>query len=192
MASNQEKIHDGLSDEILACVERLARQRSAEKITVRDVLKAMDITNRVFYNRFHNMDEVLELLYQKMIRQVRESLNIPWREDTDFFTHVKQVAARTVAVSYASKENLSQFVFETDSSSDENFRWWTREIEELIAVGQQRGQVRADLDADMLSYAIWCFIRGFNADAIARNLSREEALSRFDYGFGIFLEGVRA
>lgn len=192
MASNQEKIHDGLSDEILACVERLARQRSAEKITVRDVLKAMDITNRVFYNRFHNMDEVLELLYQKMIRQVRESLNIPWREDTDFFTHVKQVAARTVAVSYASKENLSQFVFETDSSSDENFRWWTREIKELIAVGQQRGQVRADLDADMLSYAIWCFIRGFNADAIARNLSREEALSRFDYGFGIFLEGVRA
>lgn len=67
-----------------------------------------------------------------------------------------------------------------------------QEIKKLIALGQQHGQIREDLDGEMLSYAVWCFIRGFNADAMARNLSREEALTRFDYGFGIFLEGIRA
>ena len=58
--------------------------------------------------------------------------------------------------------------------------------------GQREGQFAPDLDTDSLSYAIWCFIRGFNADAMARNLSKEEALRRFDYGFGIFLKGIRA
>lgn len=192
MAAKQEMIHDEVSEEILACVDRLARQRSAEKITVRDVLKELGITNRVFYNRFHNMDEVLNLLYQKMIHQVRESLMIPWQEGTDFLAHVKRIAAQTLIVSYTCKENLSRFVFDTDSVSDENYRWWVQEIKKLIALGQQHGQIREDLDGEMLSYAVWCFIRGFNADAMARNLSREEALTRFDYGFSIFLEGIRA
>lgn len=192
MAAKQEMIHDEVSEEILACVDRLARQRSAEKNTVRDVLKELGITNRVFYNRFHNMDEVLNLLYQKMIHQVRESLTIPWQEGTDFLAHVKRIAAQTLIVSYTCKENLSRFVFDTDSVSDENYRWWVQEIKKLIALGQQHGQIREDLDGQMLSYAVWCFIRGFNADAMARNLSREEALTRFDYGFGIFLEGIRA
>lgn len=192
MAAKQEMIHDEVSEEILACVDRLARQRSAEKNTVRDVLKELGITNRVFYNRFHNMDEVLNLLYQKMIHQVRESLTIPWQEGTDFLAHVKRIAAQTLIVSYTCKENLSRFVFDTDSVSDENYRWWVQEIKKLIALGQQHGQIREDLDGEMLSYAVWCFIRGFNADAMARNLSREKALTRFDYGFGIFLEGIRA
>lgn len=192
MAAKQEMIHDEVSEEILACVDRLARQRSAEKNTVRDVLKELGITNRVFYNRFHNMDEVLNLLYQKMIHQVRESLTIPWQEGTDFLAHVKRIAAQTLIVSYTCKENLSRFVFDTDSVSDENYRWWVQEIKKLIALGQQHGQIREDLDGQMLSYAVWCFIRVFNADAMARNLSREEALTRFDYGFGIFLEGIRA
>ena len=152
----------------------------------------MDITNRVFYNRFHNIDEVLELVYQKMIREVRKSLTLPWPEGTDFFTHIRQVAAQTVIASYDCKENLSQFVFESDSTSKENFRWWTAEIKKLIAVVQKEGQIAPNLDADSLSYAIWCFIRGFNADAMARSLSKEDALRRFDYGFGIFLKGIRA
>ena len=192
MASEQPLIWDEVSEEILSCDERLARQKHTQKLTVRDVLREMDITNRVFYNRFHNIDEVLELVYQKMIREVRRSLTLPRPKGTDFFTHVRQVAAQTLIVSYDCKENLSQFVFESDSTSEENFRWWTAEIKKLIAAGQREGQVAPDLDADSLSYAIWCFIRGFNADAMARNLSKEEALRRFDYGFGIFLKGIRA
>ena len=156
------------------------------------------IDNHKFKEKFHmkakmlSADEVLELVYQKMIREVRKSLTLPWQEGTDFFTHVRQVAAQTVIASYDCKENLSQFVFESDSTSKENFRWWTAEIKKLIAVVQKEGQIAPNLDADSLSYASWCFIRGFNADAMARSLSKEDALRRFDYGFGIFLKGIRA
>lgn len=185
-------IQDEMTDRIIESVDRLARQRSAGKITVRDVLKDMGVTNRVFYNRFRNIDEVLDLIYQRMTRRIRESLTLPWNENDDFFDHVRKIAKQTLILSYSCKENLSQFVFENDSVNEANFAWWDQKIRALIRLGQTRGQIRGDIDIDMLSYSIWCFIRGFNADAIARNLSREDAVARFDYGFGILLDGIRA
>lgn len=52
--------------------------------------------------------------------------------------------------------------------------------------------VRADLDEAQSSYAIWCFIRGFNADALGRGIPENEALARFRYGFDLMLSGMRA
>lgn len=192
MAAELIMIQDEVSEQIIACVSKLARQNSADTITVRDVLKDLKITNRVFYNRFHNIDEVLEILYRDMVHKVRQSLALPWQDGMDFFEYVQMVAAQTLILSYTHKENLSQFIFEVDSASDTNFQWWDQEIKKLISIGQEQKLVRKDLDADMLSYSVWCFIRGFNADAMARNLTREEAEARFHYGFGIILDGLKA
>lgn len=192
MAAELIMIQDEVSEQIIACVSKLARQNSADTITVRDVLKDLKITNRVFYNRFHNIDEVLEILYRDMVHKVRQSLAQPWQDGMDFFEYVHKVAAQTLILSYTHKENLSQFIFEVDSASDTNFQWWDQEIKKLISIGQEQKLVRKDLDADMLSYSVWCFIRGFNADAMARNLTREEAETRFRYGFGIILDGLKA
>lgn len=46
---------------------------------------------------------------------------------------------------------------------------------------QKEGQFAPDLDTDSLSYAIWCLNWGFNANAMARNLSKEDVPRRFDY-----------
>lgn len=192
MAAELVMIQDDISEQIVASVGKLARQHSADTITVRDVLKDLKITNRVFYNRFHNIDEILEILYRDMVHKVRQSLALPWQDGTDFFEYVQMVAAQTLILSYTHKENLSQYIFEVDSASDANYQWWDQEIKKLIAIGQEQKLVRKDLDADMLSYSIWCFIRGFNADAMARNLTREEAETRFHYGFGIILDGLKA
>lgn len=192
MAAELVMIQDEISEQIVASVGKLARQHSADTITVRDVLKDLKITNRVFYNRFHNIDEILEILYRDMVHKVRQSLALPWQDGTDFFEYVQMVAAQTLILSYTHKENLSQYIFEVDSASDANYQWWDQEIKKLIAIGQEQKLVRKDLDADMLSYSIWCFIRGFNADAMARNLTREEAETRFHYGFGIILDGLKA
>ena len=54
------------------------------------------------------------------------------------------------------------------------------------------GYFREELDEDAVSYSIWCFIRGFAADAIARKLPRETAVNQFAYGFGCFLKGLKA
>ena len=123
---------------------------------------------------------------------MRESLCAPYDGEGDFFEHVHHIAARTLHLSYVAKQNFNQFVFEADSAGEENFAWWDREIRALITQGKQLGVVRADLDEAQSSYAIWCFIRGFNADALGRGIPENEALARFRYGFDLMLSGMRA
>ena len=72
-----ELIQDELCDIITASVERLAQEKSPQKLTVRDVLKDLGITNRVFYNRFHSIDEVLAIIYSRSVTQVRRALRCP-------------------------------------------------------------------------------------------------------------------
>ena len=86
--------------------------------------------------------------------------------------------------------NFYQYIFENDSVSGGNYEWWKREITKLIEFGKERGHLR-DVDSDAMSYAVWCFIRGYNADALGRKLPREEALATFRYSFGILLDGMR-
>lgn len=187
-----EMIHDELSGKIIESARKLTGEKKTGKLTVRDILKDLQITNRVFYNRFHNIDEVLDLLYAETIQRVRESLSVPWPEDIDFFEHVKNVASRTLVLTYESRRNISQFVFETDSLSDQNFEWWNQEIKKLIEQGKELGYIKEELKEEYVSYSIWCFIRGFNADAMMRNLPESNALEQFQYGLDILLNGIRA
>ena len=86
---------------------------------------------------------------------------------------------------------FSQYVFESDSVSQDNYAWWKAEIQKLMEFAKSRGYIR-DVDTDIMSYAIWCFIRGFNADALGRQLPVEEAARSFQYSFNILLDGLRA
>ena len=93
-------------------------------------------------------------------------------------------------MSYECKRQFSQYVFESDSVSHDNYAWWTEEIKRLIEFGKARGYLR-DVDSDIMSYSIWCFIRGFNADALGRKLPVAQAAAAFKYSFGILLDGLR-
>ncbi len=184
-------IKDEISRQIIDVVRELVTLHGAENTTVRDVLRRLNITNRVFYNRFHNIEEILDILYKEMVYTVRQSILAENDNQENFFERVQSIAERTLTFSYKKKKNFSQFVFGADSSLDTNFRWWSNEIQKLISQGKAQGLLRKDLDNESISYSIWCFIRGFNADAIARNLSYEEAIRRFRLGFGTFLEGMK-
>ena len=65
------------------------------------------------------------------------------------------------------------------------------EIKKLIDFAKEKKFIK-DVDSEVMSYAIWCFCRGYNADAVARNLPREEAVRRFRYSFSYLLEGLKA
>lgn len=190
--SEMELLQDELNEEIIEAARALAKEKSIGKITVRDILKAMNISNRVFYNRFRNIDEVLEILYHETVNKVRESLFVPWEEGTDYGDYIMQVAENTLLFSYESRAYMSQYIFETDSARPSNFEWWIREIADIIDRGRQIGYLRTDLDGEAIGYSAWCFIRGFNADALTRKLPREEALRQFRCGFGCLLEGMKA
>ncbi len=185
-----KRIQDEMSEKIIATVQRLAMECGTEKLTVRKILNELSITGRVFYNRFHDAQEVLAIAYQNTTAKIRESIEIELKPDLDFFDQVTEIVAGTLRLSYENKKSFSRYVFECDSASEENFCWWKEKILSLIRFGKQIGALR-DVDAETVSYAIWCFIRGYNADALDRGLPKEKAIADFKYSFRLLLEGMR-
>ncbi|MBQ9773772.1 MAG: TetR/AcrR family transcriptional regulator [Clostridia bacterium] len=183
-------ISDEMSAKIIQTAERIGAAEGAHTVTVRKILQALGITNRVFYNRFRNVDEVLEAVYERMVLKVRRDVISEYDGESDFFEYVMDVIEKSLLISYDTKMQFNQFAFEVDSLSDANYKWWTGEIRKLIDYAKSHGLIR-DVDSDVMSYSIWCFCRGYNADAVGRNLPREEAVKNFRYSFGFLLEGLK-
>ncbi len=183
-------IWDEMSEKIIETAEKLACTIGAHTITVRKILAELGITNRVFYNRFHNLDEVLRIVYKNTIMKIRSGVISEIDEKSDFFEHMMDIAVNSLVVSYETKMQFSQYVFETDSASDSNHEWWTSEIKKYIEYAKEKGYIK-DVNSDVLSYSIWCFCRGYNADAVARNVPREKAIEDLKYSFGFLIEGLK-
>ena len=187
---DRELIVDEMSQKIVDTAEEIAHNLGVENVNVRKLMQVLDITNRVFYNRFHNIEEVLDIIYQRTSLKIRESILSKFDPNKDFFEQVKNIVADTLIKSYENKENLNQFIFESDSQSASNLSWWKSEIEKLINFGKENNLLK-DIETEKMSYAIWCFIRGYNADALGRNLPKEQAVEDFKYSFGVLLDGMR-
>ena len=183
-------ICDSISDEIIAVTERLAVRDGAKNVNVRRVLNEMNVTNRVFYNRFHNIDEVLEIVYKNAVIKMQDSVVSDIDINKDFFEYVIDVAVNVLIKTYDVKQQFSQYMFEHDSLTEANRLWWDEKIKGFAAVGRATGQIK-DLDDDKLSYTVWCFFRGFNADAVHRKLSKEEAVERFSFGLQCLFDGIK-
>ena len=192
MAENVQLIRDEMSGKIVDEAAGIAFREGAGEVTVRKIIRALGVTNRVFYNRFHNVEEVLGIVYQDMAVKMRRSIMERFDPEGDFFGQITDIAAGTLKLSYQLKLGMNQYVFIQDSISSENFLWWQEHIREYIDLGKEKGLVRADLDGGVMSYAIWCFIRGYNTDALAREIPEDEAIRGFRYSFGAFLDGMKA
>ena len=183
-------IVDEMSDKIINTAERFVMSCGANNLTVRKVLQELNITNRVFYNRFHNINHVLEIVYKNTILEMRKSIGIEMDSEKDFFEYVMDIVVKSLILSYDIKMQFNQYVFESDSLSDGNYEWWTTEIKRLMDYAIEKGYIK-NVDSDVLSYSLWCFCRGYNADAVGRNIPREEAVKNFRYSFGFILEGLK-
>jgi len=183
-------ISDEMSEKIIETAERIATTDGANTVTVRKILCELGITNRVFYNRFRNIDEVLKKVYLATALKIRESVFVKPDSQKDFFEYVTDIVTASLTVSYDTKMKFNQYIFENDSLSQSNYEWWTAEIKKLIDYAKEKEYIK-DVDSDIMSYSIWCFCRGYNADAVGRNLPREEAIKNFRYSFAFLLEGLK-
>ncbi len=191
MANTCDKlIYDEMSEQIIEATEQLTLFEKAQDINVRKILKHLGITNRVFYNRFHNIDEVLDIISERSVLKVRNSLKFHFNEELDFFEQIMDEVEKTLIISYKTRMNFAHYVFENDTVTDSNYQWWIEEIKKILNYAIDKGYIKK-VDTDMTSYAIWCFIRGFNADAIGRKLPLEEAIKRYRYGFKFILDGLK-
>lgn len=186
-------ISDGMSEKIVETVEKLVTLNGAKNITVRKVLKELNITNRVFYNRFRNINEVLEIVYMNTALKIRESIPKTFEAESweEFYDSAMKIVVSSLKNSYEHKMQFASYMFENDSMSKSNFLWWKNEIKKLLDYAMDRGFIKK-VDSDVLSYSIWCFIRGYNADAVSRNLPKDEAVGNFKYSFGYLLDGMKA
>lgn len=190
-AQAKELIRDEMSEEIIRTAQGMATMDGAHTVTVSRILSELGITNRVFYNRFHNIDEVLEIVYKNSVFKMHESLKSEFDAEKNFFEYVMDVAVKVLTNTYDIKMQFSRYMFEHDSLTEFNCTWWTNEIKKLIEYAKADGLIKP-VDGEKLSYTIWCFCRGFNADAVSRKLSRAEAVEYFKYGFGCLMEGIKA
>ena len=183
-------IRDEMSQRIIDAVEEIAMSGGAATLTVRQILRKLDISNRVFYNRFQNIEQVLDIVYRNTIVKIRTAFESPVSIEQDFFEYVKDVVSRSLIVSYEVKMKFNQYIFEEDSLGELNRTWWTGEIKKLIIFAKEHKLIK-DVDEDILAYSIWCFCRGYNADAVARGLPREKAIEDFKYSFSFLLDGLK-
>lgn len=185
-----ELICDEMSQKIIEAAEDIVTVSGADSLTVRKLLQTLGITNRVFYNRFRNIGDVLKIVYKNTVLKIRQSVVADFSNETDFFERVTEMVIGTLISSYDKKMQFNSYVFENDSLSQSNYEWWTTEIKKLIVHAKAHGYIK-DVDEDIMSYSIWCFCRGFNADAVGRKLPREDAVRQFRYSFGILLDGLK-
>lgn len=190
--SGTELITDAVSDNIIEITEKLVTENGAHSVTASSVIRALGVSNRVFYNRFHNIDEVLKIVYRNLVLRMRKNIQIEFSENEDFFEYAKRIIVNSLTDTYDLKRNFSQYTFEHDSISEDNRIWWTTKIKQLFKYGMDKGLLKKDLDTDTLSYFLWCLCRGCNADAVSRNLTKEEASKCLLEGFNYFVEGVKA
>lgn len=187
---NDDLISDATSEKIIKIAERIALKEGANNVTVRKILRELNVTNRVFYNRFHNIEEVLEILYRQYVLKLREVLASGYDVNEDFFDYAVDVSVKALISTYDIKEEFSNYSFEYDSKTDENRIWWMSKIKGFIELGKKNGYLK-DVDSDMLSYIIWCFFRGYNADAVRRRVPKDEAVESIKYGLECIFNGVK-
>ena len=123
---------------------------------------------------------------------MRESVSakVEGKSKEDFFEYINDILANVLIISYDTKKSFTQYVFDSDSISQSNYEWWLCEIKHIVEYGKVQGYIK-DVDSDVLSYAIWCFCRGYNADAVGRKIPKEKAVENFKYSFSLLFEGIK-
>ena len=147
----QVLIQDEMSETIIEVAEMLATKNGAHTVTVSKILNELEITNRVFYNRFHNINEVLEIIYKKAVYQMHESIKSEFDIEKNFFEYVMEVTVKVLVNTYDIKKQFSHYAFEHDSLTQSNYVWWTTEIKKLVEFGKAENLVRSDVDPDMIN-----------------------------------------
>ena len=188
-AVNNGYIRDDISEQIIAIAAEMTREEGAHTVNVRRIIGKLGVTNRVFYNRFKNCDEVLRIVYQRAVEDMRLSVQPEYHDRESFIKCCLDAGAEVLLHTYDVKMQFSRYVFEHDSLTEANRRWWAQMVTEFYRDALARGYVKK-VNEGALCGAIWCLSRGYYADAAARGLSKEETLASFRQGFQFLIDGV--
>lgn len=187
--TEKKLIKDEMTNKIVDVAENIVKDLGTEALNVSLILKQLNITNRVFYNRFNNLDEVLNAIYNRIILQIRETISPEYDGKQDFFDYVMDLVTNSLILSYELKNKFNLYIFGNDSISQSNYEWYSNRINQLIQYAKEHDLIK-DIDSNAVGYMIWCACRGFNADAVTR-MEKEEAIRVFKNSFCYILDGIK-
>jgi len=190
--SNGIRIDDELTAEIINTATEIVNEHGVEELTVRTIIRKLKVSNRVFYNRFCNINELLEVMYEISVRKMREALeSSKWDENQDYFEYYIKILEDVLRLTYIHKKQFSNYMFKHDSISDANRKWWVDKVKSILDGAIEKKLIRNDINSEHISYCIWCFCRGFNTDAVNRKIPIDDALKMYGETFRIFLDGLK-
>lgn len=182
-------IKDDISNKIIETTAIIIQTEGINSINVSKIIKRLGVSNRVFYNRFNNLEEVLEEVYNKIIIKIREKLNPQYDGKQNFFEYVLDLVENSLILSYELKTQLNLYIFGSDAYSQHNYEWYIDRITKLLNYAKENDLI-IDVDSEVFGYTMWCAIRGYNADAVIR-MEKEEAIKQIRYSFNLLLQGIK-
>lgn len=183
------KLQDEISTKIINTVTKMVYEGGAANINVQMVLKKLKITNRVFYNRFKNIDEVLICVSQNLVQKMRQCMLRPYNKKENYHKYLVSLATDVLIKTYEIKKDFSDYMFNNDIVNESNKIWWIDHMIPAIEYGVKNGFLKP-MNIKEMAYAIWCFCRGFNVDAIKSRLELNKALETFTMAFTFLIEGM--
>lgn len=187
--SSGVKIQDEISNKIIDTVTKMVYDGGARNINVQMVLKKLKITNRVFYNRFQNIDEVLLSVSQNLVHKMRQCMLRPYNEKENYHKYLVSLATEVLVKTYEIKKDFSDYMFNNDIINESNKIWWIDHMLSPLDYGVKNGFLKP-MNTREMAYAIWCFCRGFNVDAIKSRLELKKALKTFTMAFTFLIDGM--
>lgn len=185
----KNKQNDAMANKIIQVAKKIVNENGIVDLTVSKILKELDITNRVFYNRFKNIDEVLAEVYKDIIIVIRKPIATEYDGKGDFFEYVLDIITKSLSISFDLKKKFNLYIFQNDTISQSNYEWYINRIKQLLAYARKNDLIK-EFDDEEMSYTIWCACRGFNTDAIMR-LDKEKGIAIFRNNFKYLLNGLK-
>lgn len=188
--SRGTQIEDDVSLKIIDTAMEIALEEGMASLTVSKIINRMGVTNRVFYNRFKDILDVITAIYDEVVHQLRSCFDVKYDGKQDLCEYITNLAVSVLEKTYETKLHFAGYLYNYEAFLEENREWWINQIIPLIDYGKEQG-IFKELDSKHLAYSVWCYCRGFNATSVGNNLSAEEAIKAFRLGFNCFMDGAR-
>ena len=183
------RLEDETSKTIIATAAQIARREGMEELTVKRVLTELKVSNRVFYNRFRNIDDVIQVLYEDLVQEIRSSLEQVQQPAQSYPDYLLELAVAAVEKIYQNTLHFKQYLFSYQVANDTNRDWWLQKIQQLLRRGMEQGELKVN-DPVKMSYGVWCFCLGFHRDAVGDELTEQEAMDAFREAFSCLIQGM--
>ncbi|MCD8016646.1 MAG: TetR/AcrR family transcriptional regulator [Oscillospiraceae bacterium] len=178
--------------EITEAVLPLLMTQDFESISVSDICSAADISIGSFYHYFSSKADILIGLLM-LIDSDMESRVFPLLTSGDERENLSRFAhgwAEHVAANGIERSRLITSARPTYMDESGTKRVTTRKLEEIMARGQEKGQITSAMDAQELASMFLLAMRGVTVDWSRMN-GEYDAVEKMDKFIGLFLTALR-